>query len=240
MPVDIGVDSLIAAVSKRVASGFRDRVESLLTKAFHSTQTEFGVGATASSEASSLASGQLIEFAGVSIPQGFLECNGSEVSRTQYSDLYAAIGNTYGSASSGKFRLPDLRGAAVTGAGGTRVAGQATTVGAVHASDTVTLTEQNLPAHTHGVDQESAEAGGHTHTWEVMPNVDFNSGERGDSVSSEWNIPGVGYGLADDDAGTEVAGLHTHAVGGNVTSAGGGVAMPVQQPSLTVTMLIKT
>jgi microcystin-dependent protein len=43
-------------------------------------------------------------------PIGWLVCNGAEVLQSSYSDLYAAIGSIYGTASPGKFKLPDLRG----------------------------------------------------------------------------------------------------------------------------------
>jgi microcystin-dependent protein len=51
-------------------------------------------------------------------PSGWLAANGSAVSRTTYSDLFAAIGTTYGSGNgSSTFNLPDLRGYFVRGAG---------------------------------------------------------------------------------------------------------------------------
>ena len=39
--------------------------------------------------------GTIIQFAGSSIPDGYLACDGSEKSRTTYSELYAVIGETY-------------------------------------------------------------------------------------------------------------------------------------------------
>jgi len=45
------------------------------------------------------------------IPVGFLLCDGSEISRTTYSNLFAIIGETYGEGdTSTTFNLPDLRG----------------------------------------------------------------------------------------------------------------------------------
>ncbi|MDK2956535.1 MAG: hypothetical protein PWQ57_2031 [Desulfovibrionales bacterium] len=43
-------------------------------------------------------------------PDGWLECDGSALSRTTYADLYAVIGTTFGYTSSSTFKLPDLRG----------------------------------------------------------------------------------------------------------------------------------
>jgi microcystin-dependent protein len=49
-------------------------------------------------------------------PAGWLECDGSDVSRTTYATLYAAIGEVYGDGDgSTTFTLPDLRGEFVRG-----------------------------------------------------------------------------------------------------------------------------
>lgn len=54
--------------------------------------------------------GVIIPFAGVTAPKGFLLCDGSQVSRTTYSDLFAVIGTTYGAGNgSTTFTLPDYR-----------------------------------------------------------------------------------------------------------------------------------
>lgn len=51
-------------------------------------------------------------------PTGFFECDGSPVSRTTYSDLFAAIGITWGVGDgSTTFNLPDLQGAFLRGTG---------------------------------------------------------------------------------------------------------------------------
>ena len=48
-------------------------------------------------------------FAGNTVPNGWLLCDGSAVSRTDYADLYAVIGATYGDGDgSTTFNLPDL------------------------------------------------------------------------------------------------------------------------------------
>lgn len=54
-------------------------------------------------------SGTIIQFAGKTIPDGYLSCNGALVSRTQFADLFAAIGTTWG-AGDGKttFKLPNM------------------------------------------------------------------------------------------------------------------------------------
>lgn len=51
--------------------------------------------------------GTILPFAGNTIPEGFLACNGAAVSAETYSALYAVIGNTYGGDST-TFNLPNL------------------------------------------------------------------------------------------------------------------------------------
>lgn len=61
--------------------------------------------------------GCIIPFSGNTIPIGFLLCDGSEVSKTTYANLYKVIGNIYGTATdTNKFKLPDLRDRFVQGA----------------------------------------------------------------------------------------------------------------------------
>lgn len=53
--------------------------------------------------------GSVTAFAGATTPTGWLLCDGSAVSRTDYADLYAVIGDTYGAGDgSTTFNLPNL------------------------------------------------------------------------------------------------------------------------------------
>lgn len=64
--------------------------------------------------------GVVLPFAGSSIPNGWLLCDGSAVSRTVYSSLFNVIGEAYGAGDgSTTFNLPDLREAVPKGAGST-------------------------------------------------------------------------------------------------------------------------
>jgi microcystin-dependent protein len=89
-------------------------------------------------------------FAGGTAPSGWLLCNGAEVSQVTYPTLYALISDTWGSAASGKFKLPDLRGRVITGADGG--AGRLTsdnTLGDDGGVEGVTLSEAQMPSHRH-------------------------------------------------------------------------------------------
>ena len=62
--------------------------------------------------------GFIMPFGGTTAPTGYLECNGQEVLQSAYPDLYAAIGTEWNTGPTGAyFKLPDLRGAFLRGAG---------------------------------------------------------------------------------------------------------------------------
>ena len=61
-------------------------------------------------------SGTVHLFATTTAPSGYLECDGSAVSRTTYADLFNIIGTTWGEGNgSSTFNVPDLRGEFVRG-----------------------------------------------------------------------------------------------------------------------------
>lgn len=71
--------------------------------------------------AAAVPAGMIMAFAGTSdnIPDGWLLCDGSAVSRSEYSNLYSAIGVSWGTGdNSTTFNLPDLRGMFLRGVSG--------------------------------------------------------------------------------------------------------------------------
>jgi len=60
--------------------------------------------------------GTITTYAGPTAPSGYLLCDGTAVSRTTYSDLFAICGTLYGSGDgSTTFNIPDLRGRVAAG-----------------------------------------------------------------------------------------------------------------------------
>lgn len=115
------------------------------------------------SEIAATPPGTIAGFAGdaVSLPTGWLLCDGSAVSQSTYAALFGVIGTTYntGGEPGGTFRLPDLRGRVLAGLdnmGGSAagVLSGATTLGATQGSETHTLNVNELPAHTHQYDDQ--------------------------------------------------------------------------------------
>jgi microcystin-dependent protein len=97
-------------------------------------------------------SGMIVEFAFGTVPTGFLECDGTAVSRTTYATLFSKVGTTFGAGNgSTTFNVPDIRRRVVMGRGGTQVSGPANTLGSTGGAETHTLSTSELPAHTHGV-----------------------------------------------------------------------------------------
>lgn len=83
-------------------------------------------------------------------PNGWAQAAGQTLSISQYTALFALIGTTYGGNGTSNFQLPNLQGRAPYGYT------PAQPLGLVYGSSTVTLTVQNLPAHSHSLNASSA------------------------------------------------------------------------------------
>jgi microcystin-dependent protein len=81
-------------------------------------------------------------------PAGWAFCDGSPVSRTDNDMLFMLIGTTYGSGDGvNTFNLPDLRGRVPIHMG--TQGGETFPIGSKGGSETVTLTTDQIPSHTH-------------------------------------------------------------------------------------------
>lgn len=78
-------------------------------------------------------------------PAGWAECDGSLRAISQYEALFNLIGTTYGGDGESTFALPDLRGRMAIHQGNGHVIGQSA------GEETVTLTLNQIPAHSHAV-----------------------------------------------------------------------------------------
>lgn len=91
--------------------------------------------------------GELRLFGWRQCPTGWALCNGAFLSVTNNIILFGLIGYTYGGGGS-TFALPDLRGRALVGTG-TAADGTIYPHGAMGGLEQVTLTDANLPRHSH-------------------------------------------------------------------------------------------
>lgn len=89
--------------------------------------------------------GTINAYGGVTAPEGWMLCQGQAISRTEYADLFAVIGTSYGSGDgSTTFNLPDMREATLKGAGTT-----SKTVGAHNAINVGDFVDDRVQSHTH-------------------------------------------------------------------------------------------
>lgn len=100
--------------------------------------------------------GTVMPFAFKYNPNAWLPCNGQLLSVAQYSTLFSLIGITYGGDGRTTFAAPNLNGLA-KGTPSPVVVGQGSapgltprTIGQAFGSDTVTLTQAQVPTHNHG------------------------------------------------------------------------------------------
>jgi len=105
------------------------------------------------SSATELPAGTSVGGYWTSSPAGYLYENGSAVSRTTYSDLFAKIGTTYGTGDgSTTFNLPDSRGRA--GVAINSADAEFNALGEQYGEKAHTLTTAEIPAHSHTVRAE--------------------------------------------------------------------------------------
>ncbi len=91
--------------------------------------------------------GMISPYAGTTAPTSWLLCDGTAVSRTTYSALFAITSTTYGVGDGATtFNLPDLRGRVPVGKSADT---EFDVLGETGGAKTHTLTEAEMPAHTH-------------------------------------------------------------------------------------------
>lgn len=197
--------------------------------------------------------GGLVEFAGETPPSGYLVCDGSLVSRTEYADLFTAIGEVWGAGDgSTTFALPDLRGRVTRGrdngagrdpdaAGRTENSTGGNTgdaVGSVQGDATKRpnsnfTSGNNSVSHTHSGSSLSATTSGSNH----RHGIEGHSG----SIADWYGGSSAGFGIATggnqgSDAFTAYD-THTHSISGstggvssnhthNITSGGDNETRP--------------
>ena len=188
--------------------------------------------------------GVIHEYAGSEAPTGYLLCQGQEISRTTYADLFQVIGTTYGSGDgSTTFHIPDMRGRVAVGLHSSD--SDFDTMGKQGGSKTHALTVEEMPSHTHAQNAHkhtasgsSGEAGAHGHsassnsTGAHTHTVSGTATSGGSHAHNTWKVWSTKYtygtydiimtGAPADGRGnpTESAGAHTHTVSGTAASAG--------------------
>ena len=174
--------------------------------------------------------GAIIMYGAASAPTGYLKCDGSNVNRVTYSDLFTAIGTTYGIGDGSlTFGIPNLESRFPIGYDGGSSYALAGTGGAI--TDTPTLsgtnagtaiTEAQMPSHTH----DSWGSGWPTGTWTGGTGTTQSSVTQGSgSLVSTSTLRTLATGSGN---------THTH------TWTGTSTAVDTVPPYLVVNYIIKT
>jgi microcystin-dependent protein len=173
--------------------------------------------------------GEIVDFAGASLPAYMLLCDGSAVSRTTYAALFAKLSTTWGVGDgSTTFNLPDLRRRTTIGSGGTAIAGPANTLAS-------TGGHENYQSHSHGAGSYSTNsAGSHGHSISDPGHTHTESGYNTNGALGHANIGGSLGGVSTTFSATtgisiNADGSHSHSItGGNSASSGSGNAENMQ------------
>jgi len=154
--------------------------------------------------------GQILTVAFNFAPSGWAKCDGQLVPIDQNPDLFNLIGTTYGGDGKTTFALPDLRGRAPIHQGGGAGLTQRD-IGSSGGAEGVTLTGEQLPAHSHEL--------------RANPN-------KATSKSPAGNLDAAGgsYAAAPDKP--------TSMAGAAIGPTGGGQAHENMPPFLTVNYII--
>jgi microcystin-dependent protein len=186
--------------------------------------------------------GSIQMWATSSAPSGYVLCNGTAISRTLYSTLFAVIGTTFGVGDgSTTFNVPNYTnrmpyGAAVGSTGGS-----------------TTIATNNLPSHTHTFSGSVTTTGSGTTSGAQANIVDpghlHPTGSSGANSPNGADLSAVGYGLL-NGTGTAVTNIYDagHAHAFSVTSSGSfsgttggtGSGTAFLPPYLGINFIIKT
>lgn len=150
--------------------------------------------------------GEIRLFAGNFPPRNWAFCNGQLLSIAQNTALFSILGTTYGGDGRTTFALPDLRSRVPIHAGqGPGLSNY--NLGQTGGAENVTLTQNQLPAHNHGVNAVA---------------------QGGNQASPAGNLPAV------ESTGTSLDYSNAAATGqmspGMIANTGGGQPVSVVQP----------
>ena len=112
----VGGSEVVDSINNQTVDGVKTFSSSPIVPTPMAGDSSTKVATTAFVQSSGAVIGSVIILPTSNVPNGYLECDGSELSRTAYSNLFNTIGELYGSGDgSTTFNIPDLRGEFIRG-----------------------------------------------------------------------------------------------------------------------------
>jgi len=187
--------------------------------------------------------GTILPWSNSTLPSGYLNCDGSAVSRSTYSALFAIIATDYGVGDgSSTFNLPDLRDKVPLGVSSTRAVASTGGAETVSSSGSITVAELTPAGNVGG------STGSTTISTSTMPS--HNHSNQGSNLVGSYSGNGTqpGGNIHFMSIGnTGGGGSHSHNMSANfsgtaVTPTGNfsGSATSVIQPYVAIKFMIKT
>jgi microcystin-dependent protein len=163
--------------------------------------------------------GDLFVHAGPDAPFGAILAQGQELSRAQYSRLFARIGTTHGAGNgTTTFNAPNVKGRTIVGLDPANTAFDAR--GKTGGAQTHTLTEAELPAHVHD--------NGHGHAGSTTDSTGWHGHDMGHGHGRQYGstyggVGGHAHGMNIADGASGSGGLlrKAYSAGGDSTGAAG-------------------
>ena len=176
--------------------------------------------------------GTVLDYAGITVPPGFLAADGSAVSRTTYSDLFNALGTSFGVGDgSSTFNLPNFNGRTAVGSGSYNDAGTGGSVtrslGQSIGASVHTLTSAEMPSHTHTQNSHNHLQG---YGGSASPAPRYGIQTDLSTVRTDFEASSV--------TNSEI-GIETSSTTATNQNTGGGGSHNNMQPSLVINKIIK-
>jgi microcystin-dependent protein len=166
----------------------------------------------------------IVPWSSASVPSGFLECDGSAVSRTTYATLFGIVGTTYGAGDgSTTFNTPDLQDNTPVGKSNNKA------LGSTGGANTVSATG-NVGGSTANATLSTAQLASHSHSFTALTLA--NNPDAGQIQARQSSGPTATFNVNNAGSGSG----HSH----NMSATFSGDATSVLQPYLTIIYIIKT
>lgn len=209
--------------------------------------------------------GTIIPWSKASVPTGFLYCDGQAVSRTDYADLFAVIGTTFGNPDASNFNLPDFQDRSAIGASNNRafasknntaLADQTPSITFPSATRNMSVTDNinvtasanvPIPAHSHLIGD------GSTVSYSSAPVLSSSRGVATVGGASDNNFryalargANNSFNVGKTSTAGNTSGGHTHNISGNVAASfnqsnlnASASAIDIENPYLAIRYMIK-